>query len=109
MGAQVVIAVYRPHAGKDAEFRGLLAQHGRTLKSEGLVTSRPAVVLKAADGSYLEIFEWVSGEAARGAHECAPIGRLWEAMGEVADFAPLDCLAESHRAFTHFEPVYLEA
>ena len=105
MAAQVVIAAYRPHAGKDAEFRRLLAQHGPTLRSEGLITGRPTVVLRAGDGTFLEIFEWASDEAVRGAHERAPVARLWEAMEKAADFVSLDSLEESHRPFTHFEPV----
>ena len=104
MSGEVVIALYRPHAGKDAEFRGLLAQHGSALRAEGLITSRPTLVLKARDGTYLEIFEWVSVEAA---HATPAIGRLWAAMERVADFVSLDALEESHRPFTHFEAVTL--
>jgi hypothetical protein len=107
MGAQVVIAAYRPRAGKGVEFRGLLAQHGPALRSEGLITSRPTLVLEASDGTYLEIFQWASSDAARDAHERAPIERLWDAMGRVADFVSLDTLEESHRPFTHFAPVDL--
>lgn len=109
MNPQVVIAVYRAHAGKDAEFRGLLVQHGRALRSEGLITSRPTLVLKGAEGAYLEIFEWVSAEAARTAHQRAPIARLWETMQKTADFLALSQLPESHRPFAHFEPLALEA
>ena len=109
MPSAVVIAAYRPHPGKDGEFRGLLAQHARALRDEGLITSRPTLVLRARDGTYLEIFEWVSDEAARSAHARAPIARLWETMAGAAEFVGLGVLEEAARPFSHFEPVELGA
>jgi hypothetical protein len=35
------------------------------------------------------------------------VAKVWEAMGQIADFAALDSLPESKKPFTHFEPVDL--
>jgi len=106
MATEVVIAVYRPRPGRAAELEAILRRHVSTLRSLGLVTSRPVSLLKSfTDGSYLEIFEWASGDAARAAHEAPEIASLWEAMGAIADFPPLADLAETKRPFAHFAPV----
>jgi hypothetical protein len=105
MTSEVVFALYRPHPGKDAELKALIHRHGPALKKSGLTTERPTLLLKAGDGTYLEIFEWVSSEASRFAHRDPEVGPIWMAMEAVADFVSLDSLAEAKRPFTHFTPV----
>jgi quinol monooxygenase YgiN len=106
MSAEVVIAVYRPHPGKAAELEAILRRHVSTLRSLGLVTARPVTLLKSfKDGSYLEIFEWASNEAAQAAHRAPAVAALWEEMGAIADFPPLADLAETKKRFAHFAPV----
>jgi hypothetical protein len=107
MTAQIVFALYRPHAGKDAALRGLIARHIPALRRARLVTDRPAVLARAADGTYVEVFEWVSETAAREAHGHPDIAEIWDGMEAIADFTTLAALTESQRAFTHFEPVEL--
>ncbi|HEX4197771.1 MAG TPA: hypothetical protein VHZ26_10040 [Caulobacteraceae bacterium] len=107
MTAQIVFALYRPHAGQDAALRRLIARHVPALRRLGLVTARPPVLARAGDGTYVEIFEWVSETAARAAHDHAEIAEIWDAMEQIADFAALASLAEAQRPFTHFEPVAL--
>ncbi|HLZ85249.1 MAG TPA: hypothetical protein VKQ54_16920 [Caulobacteraceae bacterium] len=105
MTSEVVMALYRPHEGKDSELRSLIAQHVPSLLRLELITDRPPLLLKAADGTYVEIFEWVSGAASRSAHEHPEIAHIWEAMEAVADFTNLDSLEEAQRPFAHFSPV----
>jgi hypothetical protein len=107
MKPEVVFALYRPHAGKDAELRRLIAQHLPVLRRLELVTDRPALLVRAKDGTYVEVFEWRSEESARLAHEHPEVASVWEAMGAVADFPALDSLAEAKERFSHFEPVTL--
>jgi hypothetical protein len=102
MTTEVVMALYRPHAGKDADLRDLIAEHVPALRRAGLITERPTLLLRAGDGTYVEIFEWASAEASRSAHGAPEVGRIWDAMERVADFVSLDTLAESKRPFTHF-------
>src|SRR5262245_12980536 len=105
MSAQIVFAMYRPNRGKDTELRALIARHVPALRKFGLVTKRDPLLLQAQDGSYIEIFEWISGEASRHAHEHPEIAEIWEQMGVVGSFGTLRDLAEADREFPHFVPV----
>lgn len=107
MAGEIVMALYRPHEGKTAELRALIAGHLPALKAEGLVTDRPALLLQAADGTFIEIFEWRSAEAASRAHGAPRIAAIWEAVGKIADFVPLNALPEAAKLFSHFRPVDL--
>jgi hypothetical protein len=107
MTTQIVFALYRPHAGQDASLRRLIARHIPALRRLELITDRPSVLVRAGDGTYVEVFEWVSEAAARAAHEHADIAEIWDGMELIADFATLASLAEAQRPFTHFEPVVL--
>lgn len=107
MTAQIVFALYRPHAGQDEALRRLIARHIPALRRLELVTDRPSILARASDGTYVEIFEWVSEAAARTAHDHPDIAEIWDAMELIADFAALASLAEAQRPFTHFEPVAL--
>lgn len=103
--AHTVIAVYRPHEGKAEELLELLKTHLPTLRSEGLATDTESVVLRASDGSLLEIFDWVSGDAMESAHTNEKVQGMWERFARVCDYATLDSLAEAEKVFAHFERV----
>jgi hypothetical protein len=106
MGAQIVTAMYRPKPGKAEELEALVRRHQPALRAAGLVTERPTILMRsAADGTFVEIFEWASGEAARSAHEDEAVGALWTAMEAVADFVTLADLPEATRRFPHFTPL----
>jgi hypothetical protein len=105
MKPEVVFALYRPHAGKDTELRRLIAQHLPLLRKLELVTDRAPILVRAQDGTYIEVFEWRSEESARLAHEHPEVAKVWEAMGEIADFPALDSLQEAKERFSHFEPI----
>ena len=107
MTAQIVFALYRPHADKDAALRRLIARHIPALRRLELITDRPSILARASDGTYVEVFEWVSETAAGAAHEHPDISEIWDGMEAIGDFATLASLAEAQRAFTHFEPVDL--
>ena len=107
MKPEVVFALYRPHPGKDAELRRLIAQHLPVLRRLELATDRPAILVRAKDGTYIEVFEWRNQESAKLAHEHPEVARVWEAMGQVADFPALDSLEEAKQPFSHFEPAAL--
>ncbi len=104
MADEMVIAMYRPHEGKDAELLEIIARHMPALRAEGLVTDRPAQLMRASDGTYLEIFQWKDG-GAHAAHTNEVVMEVWNAMGAVADFPPLASLAEAQSRFPHFEAV----
>lgn len=105
--AHTVIAVYRPHEGKGEALLELVKTHLPTLRAEGLATETPSVVLRASDGSLLEVFDWVSGEAVESAHTNEAVQAMWERFAAVCDFATLDSLPEAEKVFAHFERVTL--
>ena len=103
---EMVFALYRAHAGKDAELEEVLKRHVPTLKSLELATDRPSFVARAGDGTYVEVFEWADGEAARRAHDLPAVAAVWEAIGQVADLRTLADLEETRRPFPHFQTVW---
>ena len=108
MASEFVIVVYRPKAGKKQELLALLSAHQRLLAKEGLATDRKSLVMRSpSDGSYLEVFEWTSAEAARMAHDNTRVMALWTAMAECADMISLSELPSSVEVFPHFQPVEL--
>lgn len=107
MKPQVVFAVYRPHAGKSEALKKLVKEHVPTLRKLGLATTRAEMLVQAADGTFVEVFEWMSDEAAHQAHEHPTVAKIWEAMGQVCDFSSLDTLAEAKKPFSHFSPIDL--
>ncbi len=102
-----MFAVYKPREGGDAALRKLIAEHIPTLRRLQLITSRAPVLVRSANGAYVEMFEWVSDEAAERAHDHPDVQRIWEAMEKVAEFKSLASLPEAAKAFSHYAPVAL--
>ena len=105
MNSEFVIAMYRPYdtASTDA-LKELIRQHNTTLRVEEMITERPAILMQAEDGTFLEIFEWLPG-AAKEAHSHPAIQKIWKRMQELCEFAPLISLREAENTFPHFKPV----
>ena len=64
-----------------------------------------AQLFEAVEQSVLEIFEWVSAQAARRAHDSPAVNALWGRLSEVAEMISLSELEEAERPFPHFEAV----
>lgn len=102
---RVVIVVYRPLKGKEAALEHIVKSHHAVLRQHQFVTSRHPVLMKALDGSIVEVFEWVSQEAIERAHTHPVVGQLWEKFGEVCTYEkPVD-VNEFHNLFSEFESV----
>lgn len=71
------------------------------------MTDKPAYVMRAADGSIVEVFEWRSAEAIQQAHSNPAIQALWAEFGAACDYTPLSKLAETHQMFAEFDAVPL--
>jgi hypothetical protein len=54
---RIVIVAYKPFAGKEKKLDALMKMHVEILRQEGLVTERDPVMMRAADGMVLEVFE----------------------------------------------------
>lgn len=102
---RVVIAIYRPLPGKEIELRQLVARHVPELRQWGLATDRPPLLLQAADGSLVEIFEWQSAAAIERAHHDARVQALWAEFAACSDFVRPADLAESQTMFPDFTPL----
>ncbi len=104
---RIVIAAYRPHPGKEAALLQEVKEHLPTLRRCALVTDRPAVVMRAADGTLVEVFEWTSREAIEKAHEEPLVQEMWARFASCCDYITLASLAESKELFAELAPVEL--
>ncbi len=98
----MVIALFRPKPGKEAQLLACTHDHLPILRAQGLATDRPSTVLRAADGTLLEIFEWVSQAAIDAAHTNPAVHALWERYAACCDYVTLGDLAEAKAMFPGF-------
>ncbi len=101
----LVIACYKPRPGKEAELLALVGDHLPPLRAEGLVTDRAPIVMRAADGTLIEVFEWNSQDAIAQAHKNPAVQALWKRFEAVCSYETPANLAEFQTLFSHFEPV----
>jgi quinol monooxygenase YgiN len=102
---RIVIVGYKPKPGNAEQLRALAKEHVDILRSEGLVTDRPPIVMEAKDGTLVEVFEWKSKEAIDGAHANPRVLELWERYAAVCDYVPVGTLEEAGQLFSEFTPV----
>ena len=107
--SRIVIACYRAKAGQQEALRGLIRDHVATLRSIGLATDRAPITMEAADGTILEVFEWVSPDAIKAAHGHPTVLKMWEAFGAVCDYVPVAELPEASQLFSDFTPIAVHA
>ena len=105
MGDMVIVG-YRPKPGREAELLALVREHVPGLRDLGLATHRPALAMRAQDGTIVEVFEWREGAIAK-AHENPAILAMWERYAAVCDYVPLEQLSETKALFAQFEPIEL--
>jgi hypothetical protein len=101
----ISVACYKPRAGCEEALLELVRNHLPPLRSEGLVTERPSIVMRTADGTIVEVFEWVSQEAIAGAHHNPKVIELWQRFEAVCSYEIPANLPEFQKMFSHFEPV----
>jgi hypothetical protein len=102
MGRAVIVA-YRPKAGREADFEALVRDHVPFLQSCGLATTRPATLMKARDGTVVEVFEWASQAAIERAHSDPTVQTLWQRFGDCCDYLPIADVPEAGQLFSEFE------
>jgi len=101
----IVIAGYKPKPGKGGALKELMKTHLPRLKAENLVTGRESIMMEAADGTILEVFEWLSAEAIQSAHTNPAVLEMWGEYAEVCDYVPVGSLAEADNLFSGFKPL----
>ena len=103
------IAAYRPKKGKERLFREVLKDHLPILRKERLVTDRPSYLMRASDGTFVEVFEWKSGAAIEQAHQNPAVRAMWARFDEACTYESLANLKESKDTFANFEAVDVSA
>jgi len=83
----------------------LVRNHLAPLQAQGLVTERAPIVMRAADGTVIEIFEWVSQEAIAGAHANPVVLDLWKRFEAACWYEASSNLPEFQNMFAHFQPI----
>jgi hypothetical protein len=105
--SQFAIACYRPKPGMDEALLDVVRTHYETLRAAGFVSEKPPYLMRAKDGTLIEVFEWKSVEAKELAHKDPSVGQLWGRFSACADFPPLTEIAEAQQRFVNFEAVKL--
>jgi hypothetical protein len=102
---QFTIAAYRPRPGKAGELMDSCASTTACLRGAGLVTDRRPYVMRAADGTLVEVFEWIERGASDRAHSVPAVQALWARFNEACEYVSLSALAEAQSLFASFEAV----
>ena len=105
MDGVCVIVAYRPKAGKKSELLELVRSRVPTLRKEGLVTDRKPVIMRARDGTIIEVSEWKSHEAIDAAHKNPNVLAMWDKFFALCDCVPLSTLAEANEMFAGFQAI----
>ena len=100
-----VIAAFKPKPGMAQQLDAVVEKHWSVLRAENLVTDTPRQVMRAVDGTLIEVFEWLSPEAIERAHGSSVVHALWAEFAEVCEYIPLSNLAESRSLFAEFDSV----
>lgn len=105
MAGIVVIVAYRPKPGHEADLLELVRSRVPTLRKEDLVTDRVPVIMRAKDGTIIEVSEWKSQEAIEAAHRNPRVLAMWDKFFVLCDCVPLKSVPESETMFAGFEPI----
>ncbi len=105
MSGVIVIVAYRPKPGKENELVDLVRSRVPTLRKEGLVTDRVPTIMRARDGTVIEVSEWKSREAIGAAHKNPNVLAMWNKFFAICDCVPLNTVPEAKEMFAGFEPI----
>ena len=100
-----MIVVYRPKLGKANETAELVRSRVPTLCNEGLATDRTPTIIRARDGTIIEVSEWKSQEAIDAAHKNPNVLAIWSKFSRSATASRSTPLPESAEMFAGFEPI----
>ena len=106
MGHMVIVA-YRPLPGKEEVLLRLTKEHVPILRQLGLATDRPALAMRAKDGTIVEVFEWKSAKAIEEAHTNPTVQAMWARYSEACTYDCIGNVEESKHLFSGFEPIDL--
>lgn len=100
----ISMAVYRPKPGRKEGLRALIRERPAIMRRLGYLTDREHLVLKAADGTLIELSEWVSTEAIDRAHGDSEVLAMWARFNEVCDYLAPAAVVGMDAPFPTFVP-----
>ena len=101
----IAVACYKPRPGCEETLLELVRNHLPALRAEGLVTERPSIMMRTADGTIIEVFEWRSREAIEGAHKNPIVIDMWKRFEAACWYETPSNLAEFQNMFAHFAAI----
>jgi len=105
MAGIIVIVAYRPKPGQEKALLEIVRSRVPTLRKEDLVTERTPVIMRAKDGTIIEVSEWKSHQAIEEAHQNPRVLAMWDKFFAVCDCVPLKTVPEAETMFAGFEPI----
>lgn len=102
---RISVAAFRPKPGKEQDLLEVIADRLPILRRLGLATNRAPVLMRAKDGTLIQVSEWVDDEAIRAAHQTPEVLAMWERFGACSDYVKLIDLAETNDDFATFDAV----
>jgi quinol monooxygenase YgiN len=105
MAGIICIVAYRPKPGHEKELLEIVRNRVPTLRMEGLVTDRVPTMMRAKDGTIIEVSEWKSPQAIEEAHKNPRVLAIWDRFFAVCDCVPLKTVLEAEAMFAGFEPL----
>ncbi len=104
MGRFVIVA-YKPKPQMEGPLLSAVKKHIQVLRAENLVSDKAAYVMRAGDGTLVEVFEWRDAAAIEAAHKSPAVLALWGEFGAACDFVPLTSLPEAQQMFAEFDAI----
>jgi quinol monooxygenase YgiN len=101
----VCIVAYRPKPGHEKELLEIVRTRVPTLRKEDLATDRTPVIMRAKDGTIIEVSEWKSYQAIEEAHRNPRVLAMWDKFFAICDCVPLKTVPEAETMFAGFEPI----
>ena len=82
----------------------MVKNHVKVLRNQGLAALRPPMIMKSADGTVIEVFEWISKQAIEDAKHNKDVQEYWDKYRDVCEIIPISQLIESNTSFSEFNP-----
>lgn len=99
-----MIAGYNPKTSKSEDLRQLMQEHFPILKSQGLVTGREPIMIRAKDSTIIGVFEWKSQAAIDKVHANAAVLEMWGKYSNTCNYIPIGQIPEAAQLFSAFIP-----
>lgn len=104
---RIVIAAFKPKPGMEEQLKQVIADRLPLLRRLGLATDRVNITMRSANGTILDVSEWVDDAAIERAHETPEVLQMWQRFEACCEYAKLESLEESAHDFATFEAVDL--